>query len=215
MKGTNKMSEEIKDLNKQVDKLEDAAKKYASANTVISIGGYEFTPAKLMVAATIVSSTLGGLYGCFEVYKDYMGMKQKIAEYVSPDLTEIYKKLEVTDANTTKMVEYTQDIKNDLKNDIRRVEGVVEGLERKNATAIRDIDNTVKDVKKEVDTTVKDIKKDSDTTLKEVRRYSDQTIKEVNQEMTRNQKETQSELRSIRKEVDDKIKKALDNPLSN
>lgn len=209
------MSEEIKDLNKQVDKLEDAAKKYASANTVISIGGYEFTPAKLMVAATIVSSTLGGLYGCFEVYKDYMGMKQKIAEYVSPDLTEIYKKLEVTDANTTKMVEYTQDIKNDLKNDIRRVEGVVEGLERKNATAIRDIDNTVKDVKKEVDTTVKDIKKDSDTTLKEVRRYSDQTIKEVNQEMTRNQKETQSELRSIRKEVDDKIKKALDNPLSN
>lgn len=215
MKGTNKMSEEIKDLNKQVDKLEDAAKKYASANTVISIGGYEFTPAKLMVAATIVSSTLGGLYGCFEVYKDYMGMKQKIAEYVSPDLTEIYKKLEVTDANTTKMVEYTQDIKNDLKNDIRRVEGVVEVLERKNATAIRDIDNTVKDVKKEVDTTVKDIKKDSDTTLKEVRRYSDQTIKEVNQEMTRNQKETQSELRSIRKEVDDKIKKALDNPLSN
>jgi outer membrane murein-binding lipoprotein Lpp len=215
MKGTNKMSEEIKDLNKQVDKLEDAAKKYASANTVISIGGYEFTPAKLMVAATIVSSTLGGLYGCFEVYKDYMGMKKKIAEYVSPDLTEIYKKLEVTDANTTKMVEYTQDIKNDLKNDIRRVEGVVEGLERKNASAIRDIDNTVKDVKKEVDTTVKDIKKDSDTTLKEVRRYSDQTIKEVNQEMTRNQKETQSELRSIRKEVDDKIKKALDNPLSN
>jgi hypothetical protein len=215
MKGTNKMSEEIKDLNKQVDKLEEAAEKYASANTVISIGGYEFTPAKLMVAATIVSSTLGGLYGCFEVYKDYMGMKQKIAEYVSPDLTEIYKKLEVTDANTTKMVEYTQDIKNDLKNDIRRVEGVVEGLERKNATAIRDIDNTVKDVKKEVDTTVKDIKKDSDTTLKEVRRYSDQTIKEVNQEMTRNQKETQSELRSIRKEVDDKIKKALDNPLSN
>lgn len=209
------MSEEIKDLNKQVDKLEDAAKKYASANTVISIGGYEFTPAKLMVAATIVSSTLGGLYGCFEVYKDYMGMKKKIAEYVSPDLTEIYKKLEVTDANTTKMVEYTQDIKNDLKNDIRRVEGVVEGLERKNASAIRDIDNTVKDVKREVDTTVKEIKKDSDTTLKDVRRYSDQTIKEVNQEMTRNQKETQNELRSIRKEVDDKIKKALDNPLSN
>jgi hypothetical protein len=32
------MGEEIKDLNKQVDKLEDAAKKYASKDTVISIG---------------------------------------------------------------------------------------------------------------------------------------------------------------------------------
>ena len=57
------MSEEIKDVNAKVDELEAAAKKYASKDTVISIGGYEFTPAKLMVAFTIVSSTLGGLYG--------------------------------------------------------------------------------------------------------------------------------------------------------
>jgi outer membrane murein-binding lipoprotein Lpp len=85
------MSEEIKDVNAKVDELEAAAKKYASKDTVVSIGGYEFTPAKLMVAFTIVSSTLGGLYGCFEVYKDYMGMKDKIAKYVSPDLSELYK----------------------------------------------------------------------------------------------------------------------------
>ncbi len=36
--------------------------------------GYEFTPAKLMVAFTIVSSTLGALYGAFEVYKSYQDM---------------------------------------------------------------------------------------------------------------------------------------------
>ena len=52
------MSEEIKNLDQKVDQLEEAAKKYASKDTVISIGGYEFTPAKLMVAFTIVSSTL-------------------------------------------------------------------------------------------------------------------------------------------------------------
>jgi len=83
------MSDE-KNLDKKVDDLEAATKKYASADTVISIGGYEFTPAKLMVAFTIVSSTLGGLYGAFEIYKDYQSMKQKIAEYVSPDLSELY-----------------------------------------------------------------------------------------------------------------------------
>jgi hypothetical protein len=38
------MSEKV-DLNKKVDQLEDAAKKYASKDTVIAIGGYEFTPA--------------------------------------------------------------------------------------------------------------------------------------------------------------------------
>ena len=65
------MTEEIKDVNAKIDQAEEAVKKYASKDTVISIGGYEFTPAKLMVAFTLVSSLLGGLYGCFEVYKDY------------------------------------------------------------------------------------------------------------------------------------------------
>ena len=211
-----------KNIDEKVDELEAAKEKYLSENTVISIGGYAFTPAKLMIAGTILSTVLGGLYGAFEVYKDYMDMKDKIANYVTPDLTEIYKKMEVLDANTGKMVEYTQDIKNDLKGDVRRVEGLVESLERRNSQAIRETDNTVKDIKKEVDTTNKELRKDVDTTLKEVRRYSDQTVKEINQEitknnqeMTRNQKETQAEIRALRREVDDKIKKALDNPLAN
>jgi hypothetical protein len=164
-----------------------------------------------MIAFTLVSSLLGGLYGCFEVYKDYMGMKDKIAKYVSPDLTEIYKKMEVLDANTGKMVEYTQDIKNDLKNDVRRVEGVVESLERTSKQSQRETDSTVKDIKRDVDATLKNI----DNNVKETRKYTDQTVKEVNQEMVRNQKETAAEVRALRKEVDDKIKKALDNPLSN
>ena len=200
-----------KDLNEKVDELEAAKEKYLSENTVISIGGYAFTPAKLMIAATIVSSVLGGLYGAFEVYKDYMDMKDKIANYVTPDLTEIYKKMEVLDANTSKMVEYTDNIKIDLKNDVRRLEGVVENTERSSKQTARDTEQTVKEIKRDVD-----------STLKEVRRYSDQTVKEINQEiaknnqeMARNQKETQAEIRAMRREVDDKIKKALDNPLAN
>jgi hypothetical protein len=163
------MSDE-KNLDKKVDELEAAAKKYASKDTVISIGGYEFTPAKLMVAFTIVSSTLGGLYGAFEVYKDYQSMKKKIAEYVSPDLTEIYKKLDVVQVQSEKSVQYTQDIKNDLKSDIRRLEGVVENVERS----------------------------------------SKQSAREANDA----QKETEKEIRGIRKEIDQKIQRALDNPLA-
>lgn len=198
------MSEEKVDLNKKVDDLEAAAKKYASKDTVISIGGYEFTPAKLMVAATIVSSTLGGLYGAFEVYKDYQSMKKKIAEYVSPDLEGIYKKIEVLEASTNKTVEYSNEIKNDLKNDIRRIEKVVETVETSSKTDQRITDSTIKEIKRDVD-----------TTLKEVRRYSDQSIKEMNAELVKTQKETTTEIRSLRREVDDKIKKAMDNPLSN
>ena len=198
------MGEEIKDVNKKIDEAEAAVKKYASKDTVISIGGYEFTPAKLMIAFTIVSSLLGGLYGTFEVYKDYMSMKEKIAKYVSPDLTEIYKKMEVLDANTSKMVEYTDSIKNDLKQDVRRVESVVDNIERYTKTDQRNTDATVKEIKRDVDTNVK-----------EIRKNTDDTIRDLNRDMVKNQKELQAEIRALRGEVDMKIKKALDNPLSN
>jgi DNA anti-recombination protein RmuC len=147
------MSEKV-DLNKKVDELEDAAKKYASKDTVIAIGGYEFTPAKLMVAFTIVSSVLGGLYGTFEVYKDYQGMKKKIAEYVSPDLSELNKKMEITMQNSEKSVQYTQDIKNDLKQDVRRLEKVVEQVERDGKQLNREVDQDMRAIRKEIDSKI-------------------------------------------------------------
>jgi uncharacterized protein YoxC len=162
------MTEEIKDVNAKIDDAEAAVKKYASKDTVISIGGYEFTPAKLMVAFTLVSSILGGLYGTFEVYKDYQDMKSKIAKYVSPDLTEIYKKLDVIQVQSEKSMEYTQDIKNDLKGDIRRVEGVADQVERSSKQSQREAEQAVKEVRQEV---------------REVRREVEQNQKQLSREV--------------------------------
>ena len=148
------MTEKIKDVNAKIDEAEAAVKKYASKDTVISIGGYEFTPAKLMIAVTIVSSTLGSLYGAFEVYKDYQSMKEKIAKYVTPDLTEVYKKLAVIEENSQKTSDYTRDIKNDLKNDIRRLEGVVESVERSSKQSQRETEQDVRQLPKEMDTKI-------------------------------------------------------------
>jgi uncharacterized protein YoxC len=174
-----------KDLDESVDKLEAAV----DPNTVISVGGYNFTPAKLMIAGAIVSSTLGGLYGVFEVYKDYMGMKEAIQTYVTPDLSGINERLSViqkqmdtTVQSVDKTTEYTNEIKNDLKSDIRRLEGVVESVERSS---------------------------------KQSQREADQAVKEVNRAMTQLERESEQNLRAVRREVDDKIKKALDNPLAN
>jgi hypothetical protein len=154
------MSEEIKSVDAKIDELEAGVKKYASKDTVISIGGYEFTPAKLMIAFTIVTSTLGGLYGCFEVYKDYQDMKSKIAKYVTPDLTEVYKKLAVIEENSQKTSDYTRDIKNDLKNDIRRLEGVVETVERSSKQSQRETEQEVRAVRKEAESSAKNLEKE-------------------------------------------------------
>jgi DNA anti-recombination protein RmuC len=207
------MSED-KDLNKQVDKLEGAMKQYASKDTVISIGGYSFTPAKLMIAAGIVSSTLGGLYGVFEAYKDYMGMKKKIAEYVTPDLTEIQQKLAVLEEGRSKTIEFTRDINNNLKADIRRIEKVLEEVERGAKVSQREVEREIKEVRMTVDQEIKEIRRSTDAIVRETVRNVDTSVQGINATVNRIERETTAELRAIRSEVDNKIKKALDNPLA-
>lgn len=193
------MTEEIKDVNAKIDEVEAAAKKYASKDTVISIGGYEFTPAKLMVAFTLVSSILGGLYGAFEVYKDYVGMKKKIAEYTAPDLSEFDKRLAVIEQNSSKTADYTRDIKTDLKNDIRRNETVTEQVERSVKQAQRETEAEMRQARK-------DVREDLDKARTEVNA--------VRKEMAEARREISRDVETLKKEVDNKIQKAIDNPLA-
>ena len=162
-----------KDLDAKVDQLEAAV----DPNTVISVGGVNFTPAKLMIAGGILSSILGGLYGTFEVYKDYMSMKEAIQTYVAPDLSSINermsvleKQMEATKSSVEETTGYANEIKNDLKRDIRRVEGVAESVERTSKESARETVQDVRDVR--------------------------------------------NELKTLSKEIDEKIRKALDNPLA-
>lgn len=206
---------EDKDLNKKVDELEAAAKKYASKDTVISIGGYSFTPAKLMIAFGIISSTLGGLYGVFETYKDYMGMKKKIAEYVAPDFSEYETRIIKLEENSEKVVGYTRDINQNLKGDIRRVETVLENVERAAKVSQREVEKDINDIRRQVDGEVKEIRRGVDAQVREMQKQVDGTVQTVNERVNRIERDTAGELRSIRRDVDDKIKKALDNPLAN
>jgi peptidoglycan hydrolase CwlO-like protein len=145
-----------KNIDENVDKLEAAV----APDTVISIGGYSFTPAKLMIAGGIISSILGGLYGAFEVYKDYQNMKEAIQTYVAPDLSELNKKIELAVQNTDKTLQFTNEIKNDLKQDIRRLEGVVEQVERSSKQLQRETLADVKDMRDELRDTRKEVERD-------------------------------------------------------
>ena len=194
------MGEEIKDVNAKIDEAEAAMKKYASKDTVISIGGYEFTPAKLMIAATIVSSTLGGLYGAFEVYKDYVGMKKKIAEYTAPDLSGFDKRLAVIEENSQKTSDYTRDIKVDLKNDLRRNESVTEQVERSVKQAQRETESEMREMRKAVREDLEKARNEANT---------------IRKEMADARREIEKEVVQLKKEVDGKIQKAIDNPLAN
>lgn len=159
------------------------------ANTVIKIGKWSFTPAKLMILFGVVSSILGGLYGAFEVYKDYQDMKEKVQTYVAPDLSQFQEQLSVIKKDmegVKKSVDesngYTMDIKNDLKGDIRRLEGVVDSVERQAKQSARDTDQDLKIMNKNVEGKMQKIADDQE---------------------------------KLKHDIDKKIQKALDNPLAN
>ena len=171
------MSDEEQQLDEQI------------ANTVIKIGKWSFTPAKLMILIGVVSSTLGGLYGAFEVYKDYMDMKEKIETYVTPDLSGIQEQLSVIKKDmegVKKSVDesngYTMDIKNDLKGDIRRLESVVDSVERQTKQSARDTDQDMKIMNKNVEGKLQKLADDQE---------------------------------KLKHDIDKKIQRALDNPLAN
>jgi vacuolar-type H+-ATPase subunit H len=103
-----------------------------------------------MVAVAMGLSTLvGGLYGGFEVYKDYMDMKEMIQQYVAPDLSGFQEQLSVmeqkmvsTEDSVLQATEYARTIKNDLKDDVARLETMVDRIEdglRETETEVRDM----------------------------------------------------------------------------
>lgn len=122
-----------------------------------SIGGYKLKYSnKLMYAIIAIAPVVGGsLWGAFEAVKGYQSMQKKIENYEAPDLTEFDKRLATLEESTSKVNDYTRDIKNDIKNDVRRLEKVVEQVERDGKQLSREVDKDLREMRKETDLKIK------------------------------------------------------------
>jgi len=115
----------------------------------IEFAGIKFKGGKMVAVAMGLSTLVGGLYGGFEVYKDYMDMKEMITSYVAPDLSGFQEQLSVieqkmasTEDTVLQATEYARQIKNVLKDDVARLEVMVDRIEdglRETETEVRDM----------------------------------------------------------------------------
>jgi hypothetical protein len=129
----------------------------SSIEKEISVAGFSFKLTnKLMVMIIAIAPVVGGAFwGAFEVYNDYMSMRSAIKSYVSPDFTDYDKKIALLEESTSKVNDYTRDIKNDIKNDVRRLEKVVEQVERDGKQLSRDVDKDLREMRRETDSKIK------------------------------------------------------------
>ena len=131
----------------------------------IEIGGVKFKGGRMVASAMALSSAVGVLYGGFEVYKDYMDMKEQIQEYVAPDLSAINQSIAVLEetvesqntiieAYETKIgsMQTNQDV---MRESINRIDGDQDSL----TNDIRDSDKRLYELERDTGKELIDIRK--------------------------------------------------------
>ena len=174
--------------------------------TEVEFAGVKFRGGKIFIVITALTTLGGGLFAGFEFYKDYMNMRAKIESYSAPDLSGFDKKLAVLRADMDALQKIEQviedsaiqtrdearEIKHDLKAEIARTEKIVESVDRR--------------VKGIQDDTRKMIDKENDRNDK-IRERIQTRMDALDDTLT-------NKMKTLEKDTNDKINKALKNPLS-
>ena len=183
----------------------------------IKIGG-----SKMLLILPLLGTIAGGLWGGFELWHRYQAMEVKIAKYVAPDLSGFDKRIAIIEKSFAKEMkalktevsiikdsviistDYTRDIKNDLKSDIQTLERTVDDIERRGKDAFKLVRDSIE---------VNDTKVRTMITVNSDR--FDNRREQIRNDMVVLEKRINDLLATLKKEINDKIKKALENPLAN
>ena len=183
----------------------------------IKIGG-----SKLLLILPLLGTIAGGIWGGFELWHRYQAMEVKIDKYVAPDLSGFDKRIAIIEKSFAKEMralktevsiikdsvvistDYTRDIKNDLKSDIQTLERTVDDIERRGKDAFKLVRDSIE---------VNDTKVRTMITVNSDR--FDNRREQIRNDMVVLEKRINDLLATLKKEINDKIKKALENPLAN
>ena len=211
--------------------------------TEVEFAGVKFRGGKIFVIITALSTLGGGLYAGFEFWKDYMDMKEKIEKYVAPDLSGFDKKLAVLKTEMESLItethakveiigtefsalrtevkafekleegikqtaedarDYTKDIKRDIKDELHELSKQVDDIEKRGKESFR----MVRDSIETNDTKVRKMVTDNSDRF-------DKRREQLRNDMTALENRVNEQLKELKKKIDDKIRKALENPLAN
>ena len=211
--------------------------------TEVEFAGVKFRGGKIFVIITALSTLGGGLYAGFEFYKDYVNMRTKIEKYTAPDLSGFDKKLAVLEEQLNNVVkevssdlkvvkiefeslqskvesfkeleegikqsaddsrDYTKDIKRDLKAEMHHMSQQLDTVEKRGKEAFRQVRDSIDKNDTKVRTMV---------TVNSDR--FDKRREQLRNDMDALELRMKDEMKELKKKVNDKIKKALENPLAN
>tara|TARA_B100000073_G_C23343208_1_gene415749 strand:+ start:24 stop:539 length:516 start_codon:yes stop_codon:yes gene_type:complete len=167
----------------------------------IEYGGIKVGGSKLLLVLPLIGTLGGGLWAGFEFYKDYMNMKEIIANI---DTDEIAAKNAVLETKLDEALEYSRDIKNGLRDDIVRLERIVDKVEDDINGVEDDVRTTIDDAEERFEVKRQDL-------LNQYVAQKDLLIRENT--ATRDILETK--IQNLEADMEKQLQRALDNPLAN
>ena len=181
-----------KDLGESLENMEEGIENLK--NKEFRVLGIKVTFVTATAALSLVGAVIGSLYGGFLMY-------QKIEEAIAfVDQQQEYQemmsgyddRMTIIETQLGEAVTYTNEIKNDLKGDIRRIEGVVDSVERSSKEMNRDVQTDIRAFRTEMKTLDRELRDDLKIQDKDVRDRMDQ----------------------VEADLTEKLQEALDNPLN-
>jgi len=167
----------------------------------IEYAGVKASGSKLLLVLPLVTALGGGLWGGFEFYKDYMDMKEIIANI---DTQAIEAKQNQIDQQLSDAIDYSRDIKNGLRDDIVRLERIIDKMED-------DVNGVETKTRQLLDDAEKRFETKRDDLLNQYVAQKDMLIREN----TANKELLQSKVDQLKADMEKKLQRALDNPLAN
>jgi len=183
-------------------------------HTKMKLFGITITPTTAMAAFALTSSIIGGLYGAFMVYNDYMDMREKLTNL---DVEAIEVRNNEIELKLDEAIDYTRDIKDGLRDDILKLESSIDRMEDK----VDASENRVKDSQDSIETHLEtirdemnDVRKDVAQSTREIESLMRETEKDVRDTMRSTEDRIDGDMRQLETDLTEMVQEALDNPLN-
>tara|TARA_R110002167_G_scaffold233914_1_gene439098 strand:+ start:153 stop:794 length:642 start_codon:yes stop_codon:yes gene_type:complete len=211
--------------------------------TEIEYGGVKASGSKLLLIIPLLGTLGGGAWGAFTFYTDYMNMKEMITSYVAPDLSGFDKQIAIQKEHQvtverhmdfvsdeldlfkgefegvrdriTENTDYLRDAKHDLKDEMLRMEKHLDRIEDE-VTKAEDEMRLISDkLNDDVRALMDEGESEQDRLKTDVRAMIDDANNRFNDKISGLEGYVKRELISLETRLNEKLTRALDNPLAN